>query len=397
MRRPIVLLLFGMIFVAELGWAGIAPLLPDYQDRFGLSDATTGLILSIAGLGILLVSLPAGALSRRFSVRSLTLWSMAALTFGNVVTGLAGSYGALLAGRCFVGVGLGMMWVTGTAWLHEAAGDRGAQALALTTTVVGLGSLVGPAITGVVGERFGIGVPFVLLGVLCGLTGIALFLAPDDSGRVAEPSPPLRDMLRAARADDLLVTSVLLSLVVSLMWMTVELLVPLRLDGLGYSAAAIGLVFSLSSIVFAVASAVAARGADRYSTLRYSAVWTTVIAVALAAGAFVTSAPGTVVFLLAMGVTSGMMIAITYPLGAIGAREGGFSVAVVGALLNMVWAASGILGPSIGGSISGAVGDAAVFAALAAVSLACAAWIWTRRRDTAQIPDTGAGADTSAG
>jgi len=74
-----------------------------------------------------------------------------------------------------------------------------------------------------------------------------------------------------------------------------------------------------------------------------------------------------------------MMIAVTYPLGAVGAREGGFSVAVVGALLNVVWAASGIVGPSIGGSLSGSIGDTAVFLLLAAVSVVCAAWMWTRR------------------
>jgi predicted MFS family arabinose efflux permease len=378
-RRPLVLLLFATIFVAELGWAGIAPLLPELQDRFGLSDTTTGFILSIAGVGILVVSLPAGALSRRFSVRTLTLWGVAALTAGNLVTGLADSYGLLLLGRGLLGCGLGMMWVTGTAWLHDAAGDRGAQALALTTTVVGLGSLIGPAMTGFLGERYGVGVPFVVLGLLCGMTGLALAFAPGEAGRVPEPSPPLRDMLRAARADDLLITSVLLSLVVSLMWMTIELLVPLRLDGLGYTAAGIGLVFSLASIVFAGASAIAARGADRYATIRYSAVWTTLMAIGLGLGAVVATASATFAFLLVMGVTSGMMIAVTYPLGAVGAREGGFSVAVVGALLNMVWAGSGILGPSIGGSVSSAIGDTAVFLMLGAVALACAGWMWIRR------------------
>jgi predicted MFS family arabinose efflux permease len=391
MRRPIVLLLFAMIFVAELGWAGISPLLPEFQQRYGLTDASTGLILSVAGVGILLVSLPAGALSRRFSMRTLTLWGMGALTVGNLVTGLADSYGGVLFGRALLGMGLGTMWVTGTAWLHEAAGDRGAHALALTTTVVGIGSLVGPAITGFLGERYGIGVPFVTLGVMCGLMGIALSLAPDRSGRGVDPSPPLRDMLRAARADDLLITSVLITLVVSLMWMTVELLVPLRLDGLGFSASRIGLVFSAASVVFAGASVIAARGADRYATIRYSAVWTTLLAVGLAFGSLVTSAPGTFTFLLMMSVTSGMIIAITYPLGAIGAREGGFSVAVVGALLNMVWALSGIVGPLVGGSISGAVGDAAVYAVLGTVSVAGAVWMWTRPRAPAvqREPDAG--------
>jgi len=389
MRRPLVLLLFAALFVAELGWSAVTPLLPDLQDRYALSDTTTGFILSIAGVGILIVSLPAGALSRRYSVRALTLWGVAGLTAGNLVTGSATSYGVLLLGRCLFGCGLGMMWVTGTAWLHDAAGDRGPQALALTTTVVGIGSLIGPAMSGFLAERFGMGVPFVLLGFLCGVTGLALAIAPGDAGRVAEPSPPLRDMLRAARADDLLVTSVLLSLVVSLMWMTIELLVPLRLNGLGYTAAGIGVVFSITSIVFAGSSAVAARGADRYATIRFSATWTTAMAVGLGIGALVATAPATFVFLLAMGVTSGMMIAVTYPLGAVGAREGGFSVAVVGALLNIVWAASGILGPSIGGSVSGAIGDTAVFLLLAAVSLVCAGWMWARRG--ARVPSIEAG------
>jgi predicted MFS family arabinose efflux permease len=379
MRRPLVLLLFAAIFVAELGWAGISPLLPDLQVRYGLSDTTTGFILSIAGVGILVVSLPAGALSRRYSVRSLTLWGVAALTTGNLVTGFATSYGVLLLGRGLLGCGLGMMWVTGTAWLHDAAGDGGAQALALTSTIVGIGSLIGPAMTGFLGERYGVGMPFVVLGVLCGVTGLALAVAPGDAGREAEPSPPLKDMLRAARADELLITSVLLSLVVSLMWMTIELLVPLRLADLGYTAAGIGVVFSIASIVFAGASAVAARRADRYATIRYSAAWTTLMAVGLGLGALVTTGSATIAFLIAMGVTSGMMIAVTYPLGAVGAREGGFSVAVVGALLNVVWAASGILGPSIGGSLSGAIGDTAVFLLLSGVSVACAAWMWTRR------------------
>jgi hypothetical protein len=88
-----------------------------------------------------------------------------------------------------------------------------------------------------------------------------------------------------------------------------------------------------------------------------------------------------------MSVTSGMLVAITYPLGVVGAREGGFSVAVVGALLNMVWATSGIVGPLVGGSISGALGDTAVYAVLGTVSLLGAAWMWSRRRTAAVQPE----------
>src|SRR6476619_5544995 len=104
MRRPTVLLLFATLFVGELGWSGISPLLPEYQQRYGLSDTQTGFILSVASVGILFVSLPAGALTRRFAVRTLTLWAMGALAGGNLVVGLAHTYPIVLAGRALLGV-----------------------------------------------------------------------------------------------------------------------------------------------------------------------------------------------------------------------------------------------------------------------------------------------------
>ncbi len=380
MRRPTVLLLFATIFVGELGWSGISPLLPEYQQLYGLSDTKTGFILSVAAVGILFVSLPAGALTRRFAVRTLTLWGMGALAGGNLVVGLAHSYPIVLAGRALLGVGLGMMWVTATAWLHDAAGQDSSKALAMTTAVVGIGSLVGPAFAGFVGERFSLGTPFIVLGIACAATGVALVFAPGDEGRVAEPGPPLADMVRAARADDLMVTSVMLTLIVALMWMTTELLVPLRLDQLGYSATAIGLAFSASAVVFAATSALTARGADRYVTIRVAAIWSTAFGFGLTIAAIFVSAPATVVFLLVMGVTTGVMIALTYPLGAVGAAQGGFSVAVVGALLNMVWAGSGIVGPSLGGALAQGVSDRATFVLLALFGFGGAAWMWRHSR-----------------
>jgi predicted MFS family arabinose efflux permease len=391
MRRPTVWLLFAAIFVAELGWSGISPLLPQYQERFGLSDASTGFVLSIAAVGILLVSLPASALSSRIAVRKLTVWGMGALAIGNVIVGVSASYPILLTGRCLVGVGLGTMWVTATAWLHDAAGEDAPKALAMTTTVVGVGSLIGPAIAGYLGERFTIGTPFVGLGLACAAAGVALAFAPGDEGRVPEPGPPFLEMVRAARADAMMITSLVLTLVVALMWMTTELLAPLRLDELGYSATAIGVIFSGSSILFAASSALTARRADRYATIRTSALWTAALAAGLVIVIVSSSVIATVVFLLAMGVTSGVMVALTYPLGAIGARQGGFSVAVVGALLNIVWAISGIIGPIFGGSVSGSAGDRVVFGALAVIGVVAAAWMWWRRSADALITSDAVG------
>jgi predicted MFS family arabinose efflux permease len=378
-RRPTPLLLFAAIFAAELGWAGISPLLPTYQERYGLSDVATGLILTLASVGILLVCLPAGGLSNRLPVRTLTLWAMGALAIGNLIVGLSGSYGVLLLGRMLFGIGLGTMWVTGTAWLYEAAGSDAARALALTTSVVGAANLIGPGIIGWLAEHVAVGAPFVILSALTGLLLVTLLLVPSTEGTTVASDPPLREMLRAARADHLMLTSIVITLAVALLWMSAELLLSLRLDANGLNASGIGLAFSLASALFLIASAITSARAERYATARIAAVWTAVFAGAIVLGAIGDGTGTTLVFLVAMGATTGVLVALTYPLGAVGAERGGFSVAVVGALLTLVWAGAGLVGPTLGASASEHVSEAVWWLALAALGLAAAAWMWIRR------------------
>ncbi len=379
MRRPIVLLLFAALFVVELGYSGIAPLLPTYRAEFGLTDFTTGLILAVSAVGILLVSLPASALSRRVSVRTLTLWGVVVLTAGNLTVGLTHTNAGVLVGRSLYGLGLGTMWVTGTAWLHDAAGDEAPRALALTTAIVGAGSLVGPAVTGWLAERFDTGLPFVLLGLLTGAMLLILLLVPSAEGRARDASPPLPDMLRAARADHLMLTSLVLTLAVSMMWMSTDLLVPLRLDTHGFDAAQIGLAFSVASLVFIASSTITSMRAERRATVPFASAWTVAFAASVLIAAVGTGTTATIAFLAAVGVTTGVMISLTYPLGAVGAKEGRFSVAVVGALLNLVWAGAGLVGPTVGGALAERVGDQVWFLGLAILGAAAAAWMWLRR------------------
>ena len=379
MRRPLVLVLFAALFVMELGWSGIAPLIPDLQDRYGLSDTQAGLVFTLASAGVLLASLPAGALTRRFAVRTMTLWAMASITAANLVTAIADTFPMVLAARLLFGIGLGTMWVAGTAWIHDAAGRDASRALAMTTAVVGVGALLGPAFAGFVAERFALGAPFWALGAATLAMTLVLLVMPSDVGRAPEPSLPLADMLRAAGADTMMMTSIVLTLAVSMMWMTADLLVPLRLDAQGFSAADIGVALSLASVAFVTMSVFTARHADRYASTRVAAAWTLAMGAGIAVAALTTSTRGTLAFLAIAGASSGVLIALTFPLGVLGARRGHFSVALVGALLNMVWAVSGLIGPATGGAVTQAFGDQAAFFALTVVAVGSAAWMWLRR------------------
>jgi MFS family permease len=163
------------------------------------------------------------------------------------------------------------------------------------------------------------------------------------------------------------------------MWMSAELLVPLRLHELGFGAARIGFAFSAASIVFLASSAVTSARADRWATVRVATTWMAAFAVSVLVAVIGVGAVPTISFLLAAGLTTGVLIALTYPLGASGATQGGFSVAVVGALINIVWAVSGLLGPIVGGAVAQAIGDRLWFVGLAAGAVAAASWMWRRR------------------
>ena len=253
------------------------------------------------------------------------------------------------------------------------------RALALTTAIVGAANLIGPGIIGWLADRFSLGTPFVLLSCVTGLVLVVLVLAPSPEGRTVGSDPPLREMLRAARGDHLMVTSLVITVAVAMMWMSAELLIALRLDVHGFDASEIGLAFSASSGVFLLASAVTSARAERYVTIRFAAVWTAVFAASVLTAAFGTGVVATLVFLMTMSITSGVLVSLTYPLGAAGAARGGYNVAVVGVLLTLVWAAAGLVGPTAGAIASEHLEDRVWFIGLAVFGFAAAAWMWLRR------------------
>ena len=381
MRRGVVLLLYVAILVSEMSWSAVAPLLPSFADKFSLGDGRTGLILSVASLSILVVSIPAGAITRSIGARRLTVASAAVMALGNVLFGLAPSYWLLLAGRAIFGLGLGMLWVGGTSWLHDVAGEHRMRALSMTSAVIGIGSLIGPSFSGLVGEQVGLGAPFLILAAASVVVMVALLAvsgAPATTHSPREDEPGLGEMMRAAGGDDMIRASVALMLVASLLWLTVDLLVPLRLDAEGWSSGDIGLAFSLSSVIYAVVSWGVARRAERWATLGVAGAATGSLAVSLAVVVVGTSVAATIAFLMLAGIATAVMIALTFPLGVAGPRH--VSVALVGGLLNVAWALSGLSGPTLGGIVAEAVGDRSTFLLLGMISAGAAWWMWRARR-----------------
>src|SRR5437763_8232626 len=115
-RRPVVLLLYASLFVGEVLWIAIVPLVPAFATRFSLSPLRSGILLASASIAIVLVSVPAGAIGERVGARRVTLAAVAVMVAADAGQGLAGSFWTLVAARTLFGVGFGVLWTTGVAW-----------------------------------------------------------------------------------------------------------------------------------------------------------------------------------------------------------------------------------------------------------------------------------------
>ena len=372
MRRRVVLLVYLALFVGELSWQGVAPLIPTYVETFGLTDSEGGIVLSLASFGILVTSLPAGYITRHVPPRRLTILAMAIIALSDLLMIVAPSYPTIVLARLVFGVGFGTLWVSMAAWLADAAGDDSPRVLAATTAVVGVGALLGPAYTGAVAERFGLNAPFVGLAVVT-LALLALLLADrSGTGMRKDPAPPVRELFSAVGRDWDLSTMLLLTVAASMVWLTADLLVPLRMGRADWNAAQIGIVFSLSSLIFVASSALTARRADRLTKHSVVAIATGVLAAVTMIPALLAGVPASVVFLLGASVTTGLTIALTFPFGLLAVERGRVTVPVMSALSNIVWALSGILGPVLGGAFSEWAGDQVAFGVLAGLCVVVA-------------------------
>ena len=382
MRRTVAPI-YALIFLETLVWIAIVPLAPTFADDLDLSDVETGMILGAASFAALLVAFPLGRLADRLGPRQVTIASAVLFTLATVAQGLANDFWSLLLARGAFGVSFGALWGAGAAWLSESLSEsRRASALAAATTVAGVGFTTGPLLAGALADRFDTGTPFLVVSIAAAAVTAALVLAAPH----AAPAPMadrLRDMLRVARRDELVLAGIAIIVLIGLVGGGVNLLVPLRLRGNGVSAGEIGLLFSAASAVYTVVSAVVARMGARSATLPVGGVAAllTGASIVLVVGSASTAAA--VAFVLLRAPFWATMDTIILPLAAAGAHRSAIGRGSVMGLLTLGWAAASTLGPVLAGAIAEAFGARTAFAVMIALCALFGSWLlWTHRWTT---------------
>jgi MFS family permease len=383
MRRSVAPI-YALVLLETLVWIAIVPLAPTFASDFGLSPVETGAILAAASLAALVIALPFGRLADRVGARRVTIASAALFTVSTLGQGLADEFWTLLLSRALFGLAFGTMWGAGAAWLSDSLSDeRRAGALAATTTVAGIGFTTGPVFAGTLADRFSTGTPFLVVAVAAACVTAALVVAAPAATGVTTHEP-LREVLRAARKDELVLAAIVIISLIGVVGGGINLLVPLRLRDNGVSAGQIGLLFSAASAIYTVVSAVIARLGGRAATLRLGG------AAALGTGGSVllvlvsSSTAAAAAFVLLRAPFWSAMDTIILPLAAAGAHRSLIGRGSVMGLLTVGWAAASTAGPLVAGAVAGALGDEAAFATMLIWCALAGGWLLrTGRRHAA--------------
>jgi len=404
------LLIGALILVSAAAQFALVPVMPVYARRFGLSGFEEGMVLGATGLATLVVSVPAGTLSDRFGPRRITLAAGLLMAAATAAQALAGGFPALLAARLVFGAGYGMVWTAGLCWLAGAAAG-GPPALGGSVASAGVGGVAGPAASGALAQHLGLAVPLLVTaaGLAVITAGLAVLRVPPGPAVPRAARAATLPGLRAVAANRNLVGAAAAVVAAGLSTGVCTLLVPARLHAAGASPGQIGLAFAASGVLFAIGSALTAAAGRRAVSLPVTCGGLFVLAGALSLAVVGTTPLPLVVMLCVTTAARSVLWTVSYPLAASAGQPGSGEPgsgqpgsgepgsgepgpsglgATVG-LLNVIWAATAVLGPLAAGLAAEHLGSGVAFGltqVACAAALAVAATVtWRGRNPSARI------------
>jgi MFS family permease len=361
--RRLLFLTSAVVLVDTMFYAAITPLLPHYVDEFGLSKAGAGVLSGAYPAGTALGALPAGLLASRVGVRRTVLFGMGSLAVSSVAFAFAPSVGVLVAARFVQGFGGAASWAGALAWLVGAAPrERRGELIGTAFAAAISGALLGPVLGGI-GQVAGPKATFSGVAVLAG--ALALVAARTPASRPARPGR-LSDVTAAVR-DRRVAIGIWLIALPGLLFGTLGVLAPLRLDELGAGGVAVAAVWLGVAALEAVVSPIVGRASDRRGRLAPVTGSLAGIALLYVLLPLPDALAPLVVLVLLAGPVIGVLWAPASALLSDGADAVGLDQGFAFALLNLGWALGQVAGSSGGAALAQATSDAVPYLALAAV------------------------------
>jgi predicted MFS family arabinose efflux permease len=308
--RPVLIGLSCATMVMVMGTGEMLPtaVLPQMSSGLGVTEARTGLLVSLWAAVVVVASFPLVRVTRRWDRRAVITGSLAMFGIAAAVTGLAPTYAVALAARSVGAAAVGLLWSTVNAYVADLVPDRllgRATALVLAGATFGmvLGTPAGRFVADIAGWR----TSFVVLAVASAVTAWTVWrVAPSRAGDVGSGVSLSRPPRKQAPLRPMVTVTALVALVLvghygAYTYITRLTEVPAsRLPG-GMSALLLG--FGVAS---AAGVALAARVGNRLSAALVAstaATSVTVLGLAAADGSAVLG----ILLVVAWGVASGAL------------------------------------------------------------------------------------------
>jgi DHA1 family multidrug resistance protein-like MFS transporter len=141
----------------------------------GVNAGAVGLYFTISGLAMSLAAWGMGALSNRFSLRTLMLMACAITAGGALALSGAQSLPVALAWGGVVGAGVGFLTAGASAWVGTVAPHgRSGAAFGVVQSANAIGFGLGPFVGGIVAAGLGLRAPFIAEAVLAAALGVVV-------------------------------------------------------------------------------------------------------------------------------------------------------------------------------------------------------------------------------
>jgi len=299
----------------------------------------------------------------RFGAKRATFVGVAVTAVASLAFALAGDAWTLAAARLAQGIGSAFSWAGALVWVVAVAvpGRRG-TAIGTTMGAAVFGALLGPAL-GALASVAGVRPTFIAVGAAC----LALCAWVATTG--GAPAQPQR-LSALRRTDARLLGGLWLVVLPALLFGLLTVLVPLKLHGHGWGGVAIGALFFATAAVETALNPLLGRFTDRRGYLapvRLALLGSIAVTLVLA---WAEAAPLVAALTLAAGISYGSLYTPSMALVSDSADRNRIAHGLAFGVMNGAWAVGNAIGPSVGGALAQAGGDAVPYVLLAALSLA---------------------------
>jgi MFS family permease len=353
------------MFVDAALYLAVLPLLPHYADRFHLSTPGVSVVVAAYPAASPLIALACIPLASRVGGRRIALVSGVVMTFATIVFAFAPNAETLVAARFLQGMASGTVWTASMAWVtHNAPPDRRGREAGIVMGMLSAGSIAGPLL-GAFAAWAGTAPAFLCVAVLSAISVVVTLLAP--TGTTMQAGQRLRASFAAAVRQPFARAAIAMSLVDTIAFGTIDLLVPLDLGHLGASTALIAAALTAGALLGAVVGPPGGRLVDRVGAGPVglgTALTIALFPVVLATGL---SRDGLLAILIVGGPVFTIAASAMYPLASAGADRADVPHVAVTGLLGASWAVGFAIAPVAASLIASATSQAVAFAASAAL------------------------------